>query len=169
MKFVAVALALAAVASAQIQINDPTQGTVWKVGAPSYVRWSGNCASMGASGKNVTVDVVKGDANSLQYVTSIGTIDCTSATETSTMLTVPNQINGDPFVSGTYSLRVNAVPVQYSTTFTINNPTTPTTPPTTSAPSTPSPSSNKPGSGANTLVAGSAIAVAAVAVLQLVL
>ncbi|KAF9150269.1 hypothetical protein BG015_007923 [Linnemannia schmuckeri] len=129
MKFIAVALALAAVASAQIQLSDPTEGTVWKVGVPQYVRWTGNCAAMGAAGKAVKVEIVNGPSGNVKFVADLGTIDCTSATNTSTTLTVPTKTNNGPFESGTYALRVNADPIQYTTNFIINNPEAPSTAP----------------------------------------
>ncbi|KAF8936501.1 hypothetical protein BGZ47_009467 [Haplosporangium gracile] len=169
MKFIAVALALTAVASAQIQLSDPTQGTVWKVGVPQYVRWTGTCASMGAAGKAVTVEIINGPADNVKFIADLGTIDCTSTTNTSTMLTVPTKTNNGPFESGTYALRVNTNPIQYTTNFQINNPDTPapsTAPSGTTAPTTQP--TTKP-SSANTLVAGSALAMAALAIAQLVL
>ncbi|KAG9062629.1 hypothetical protein KI688_004931 [Linnemannia hyalina] len=169
MKFIAAALTLAAVASAQIQLSDPTEGTVWKVGVAQYVRWTGNCAAMGAAGKAVTVEVVNGPAGNVKFIANIGTIDCTSTTNTSTSLTVPPQTNNGPFVSGTYALRVNADPIQYTTNFIINNPDAPAA---SAGPSATTPSTTEPTtkpSSANTLMAGSALAMAALAAVQLVL
>ncbi|KAF9539408.1 hypothetical protein EC957_005436 [Mortierella hygrophila] len=169
MKFIAAALTLAAVASAQIQLSDPTEGTVWKVGVAQYVRWTGNCAAMGAAGKAVTVEVINGPAGNVKFIANIGTIDCTSTTNTSTSLTVPPQTNNGPFESGTYALRVNADPIQYTTNFIINNPDAPAASAgaTATTPSTTEPTT-KP-SSANALMAGSALAMAALAVVQLVL
>ncbi|KAK3831834.1 MAG: hypothetical protein JOS17DRAFT_133190 [Linnemannia elongata] len=168
MKFIAAALALAAVASAQIQLSDPTEGTIWKVGVPQYVRWTGNCAAMGAAGKAVSVEIINGPSGNVKFVADLGTIDCTSTTNTSTSLTVPAKTNNGPFESGTYALRVNTNPIQYTTNFIINNPDAP--PPSTPSSTTPPATtpSTKP-SSANTLMAGSALAMAALAVVQLVL
>ncbi|KAG0062702.1 hypothetical protein BGZ89_010456 [Linnemannia elongata] len=167
MKFIAAALALAAVASAQIQLSDPTEGTVWKVGVPQYVRWTGNCAAMGAAGKTVSVEVVNGPAGNVKFVATIGNIDC-SSTNTSTMLTVPPKTNNGDFETGTYALRVNTVPnPQFSTNFRIENPSAPS--PSAPAATTGAPQPTTKPSAANTLMAGSALAMAALAVVQLVL
>jgi hypothetical protein len=172
MKFIAVALTLAAVASAQIQLSDPTEGTVWKVGVAQYVRWTGNCAAMGAAGKAVSVEVINGPAGNVKFIANIGTIDCTSTTNTSTTLTVPPKTNNGPFESGTYALRVNADPIQYTTNFIINNPDAPAASAGPAGPSATTPSTSEPTtkpSSANTLMAGSALAMAALAAVQLVL
>ncbi|KAF9081956.1 hypothetical protein BGX29_008330 [Mortierella sp. GBA35] len=171
MKFLAAAatLALATVASAQIQITDPTKGSVWKVETPNYIGWTGTCASMGAAAKAVDVEVVNGPADAVKYVVTIGTLDCSTTSNTSVKLSVPKETSSGPFESGLYSLRIKTIPEQYSPQFTINNPAAP--PPSTTGPATtttsapPKPTDN----AANILAAGSALAMAGVAAFQFLL
>ncbi|KAG0287395.1 hypothetical protein BGZ96_008672 [Linnemannia gamsii] len=171
MKFsvAAAILAVASVASAQVQLTDPTEGVTWTAGVAQYIRWTGNCASMGADGKAVKIDIVNGPADNVKFVVDLGVIDCTSPSNISTTLMCPTKNNNGPIASGSYALRVNTIPPQYTTYFTINNPDAPSSPatPSSSSPPTTQPS-NKP-SSANTLAAGSALAVAALAIAQLVL
>ncbi|KAG0273357.1 hypothetical protein BGZ95_010823 [Linnemannia exigua] len=168
MKFAVVAaLALAAVASAQnLQINDPTPTTTWEAGKTGYIRWTGVCSNLGADGKTVKVDIINGPADSVHFITQLGVIDCTVASNNSIQLPVPKDVQGSPLETGKYSLRFNLGPnPQYSPAFTINGaaPAPVTPPPTGSNPSTPSPSANPKPAAANTLVAGSALAMAAAA------
>ncbi|KAG0090863.1 hypothetical protein BGZ93_003384 [Podila epicladia] len=117
MKFItAIAVAaVAAVASAQrIQFSTPTKGSVWTVGKSEYVAWSGNCANLGAAGKNTTVKIVFGPAESVMFKENLGMIDCTGSV-VSTYLTVPANIE-----TGTYSLQADTNPISYSPAFTIN-------------------------------------------------
>ncbi|KAG0272594.1 hypothetical protein BGZ96_005259, partial [Linnemannia gamsii] len=108
------AAAFIMVSSAQIQIIDPTVGTVWKMGSQGYVRWTGNCVNMGSAGRTVTVDLIQGPAAATRFVASLGTVDCTS-TNTSVLLAVPGNI-----APGEYALRSNTVPSSYSNLFQIN-------------------------------------------------
>lgn len=123
---------------------------------------------MGAAGKAVRVEIVNGPSGNVKFVADIGTIDCTSTTNTSTSLTVPPKTNNGPFESGTYALRVNADPIQYTTNFIINNPEAPSAPTTPSSTTPPATQPSQP-SSANTLMAGSALAMAALAAIQLAL
>ncbi|KAG0327342.1 hypothetical protein BGZ99_007812 [Dissophora globulifera] len=125
----AAATTLAACVSADmLQINNPTAGTVWTAGVSNFVGWTGNCASMGAAAKNVTVILNTGPSEAVRYVATLGTLDC-SGSSTRTDLTVPLTIS-----TGTYSIVVRTDPqLSYTNMFTINNPSSPAT----EAPSTP--------------------------------
>ncbi|KAF9927313.1 hypothetical protein FBU30_003342 [Linnemannia zychae] len=100
-----------------LQINNPTAGTVWTAGVSNFVGWTGNCASMGAAAKNVTVILNTGPSEAVRYVATLGTLDC-SGSSTRTDLTVPLTVS-----SGTYSIVVRTDPqLSYTNMFTINNP-----------------------------------------------
>ncbi|KAF9173139.1 hypothetical protein BGX21_009209 [Mortierella sp. AD011] len=122
MKFTTTLLAATATLAAfvnadMLQINNPTAGTVWTAGVSNFVGWSGNCASMGTSAKNVTVILNTGPSEAVRYVATLGTLDC-SGTNTRTDLTVPLTIP-----SGTYSIVVRTDPeLSYTNMFTIKNP-----------------------------------------------
>ncbi|KAF9128305.1 hypothetical protein BGW39_005177 [Mortierella sp. 14UC] len=111
-----------------LQINNPTAGTVWTAGVSNFVGWTGNCASMGAAAKNVTVILNTGPSDAVRYVATLGTLDC-SGSSTRTDLTVPLTVT-----SGTYSIVVRTDPqLSYTNMFTITNPaeapaTSPTSP-----------------------------------------
>ncbi|KAF9301269.1 hypothetical protein BGZ74_006921 [Mortierella antarctica] len=155
--------AVAAVANAQtVQFSSPTKGSVWTAGKSEYVAWSGNCANLGAAGKNATVNIVFGPADSVQFKAVLGKIDCTGSV-VSTYLTVPADIE-----SGPYSLMANTQPISYSPAFTINGVAGPAPP----APSAPAPSKTPetPKSAGNSLTASSAmLAVAGVVAAALTL
>ncbi|KAG0003741.1 hypothetical protein BGZ80_000846 [Entomortierella chlamydospora] len=127
MKFTTTLLAATATLAAfvnadMLQINNPTAGTVWTAGVSNFVGWSGNCASMGAAAKNVTVILNTGPSEAVRYVATLGTLDC-SGTNTRTDLTVPLTIP-----SGTYSIVVRTDPeLSYTNMFTIKNPSIPDT------------------------------------------
>ncbi|KAG0034724.1 hypothetical protein BGZ81_003422 [Podila clonocystis] len=156
--------AVAAVANAQtIQFGNPTKGTVWTAGKSEYVAWSGNCANLGAAGKNTTVNIVFGPAEHVQFKEVLGKIDCTGSA-VSTYLTVPATIE-----PGTYSLKADTNPVSYSPAFTIKD-AAGTAPPASSAPANPSPSADAPKSAGNSLTASSVmLAVAGVVAAALTL
>ncbi|KAI1320103.1 hypothetical protein EDD11_002075 [Mortierella claussenii] len=126
----AATMTLAAFVNADmLQINNPTDGTVWTAGVSNFVGWTGNCASMGAAAKNVTVILNTGPSEAVRYVATLGTLDC-SGSSTRTDLTVPLTIS-----SGTYSIVVRTDPqLSYTNMFTINNPSIPAAP----APESPS-------------------------------
>ncbi|KAI7820766.1 hypothetical protein BC939DRAFT_456892 [Gamsiella multidivaricata] len=125
MKFIAAltisAAALVATASADmLQINNPTDGTIWKTGVPNFVGWSGNCASMGNDSKAVKVDLVNGPSSAVRYVATLGTLDC-SGSNTRADMTVPGMVP-----SGPYSIVVRTSPQQsYTNSFQIDNPAQP--------------------------------------------
>ncbi|KAG0049730.1 hypothetical protein BGZ83_005437 [Gryganskiella cystojenkinii] len=129
--FVAATTVAAYVNADMIQINNPTAGTVWTAGVSNFVGWTGNCASMGAQAKNVTVILNTGPSEAVRYVATLGTLDC-SGSSTRTDLTVPlTTVN-----SGTYSIVVRTQPdLSYTNMFTINNPSSPAPEPT--APASP--------------------------------
>ncbi|KAF9353193.1 hypothetical protein BGX34_011744 [Mortierella sp. NVP85] len=109
MKFLAVvavaASSLVTMASAKpLQINNPTQGSVWTAGKKGFLGWSGNCKKMGSRGLNVTVDIVTGPAEAVRYVATLGHIDCTGSIVKQTF-TVPTTIE-----SGAYALIVRTTP-----------------------------------------------------------
>ncbi|KAG0305287.1 hypothetical protein BGZ97_001159 [Linnemannia gamsii] len=121
-----------------LQINNPTAGTVWTAGVSNFVGWTGNCASMGATAKNVTVILNTGPSEAVRYVATLGTLDC-SGSSTRTDLTVPLTVS-----SGTYSIVVRTDPqLSYTNMFTINNPSSPAT-------ETPPTSPTNPGTGGET-------------------
>jgi hypothetical protein len=124
---------------------------------------------MGAAAKAVKVDIVNGPSGNVKYVADLGTIDCSSPTNTSTNLVVPSKNNNGPIPSGSYALRVNTDPIQYTTNFIINNPDAPSGGATAAPTSTGAPQPSTKPSSANALAAGSALAVAVLAVAQLVL
>ncbi|KAG0285323.1 hypothetical protein BGZ96_010391 [Linnemannia gamsii] len=125
-----------------LQINNPTAGTVWTAGVSNFVGWTGNCASMGAAAKNVTVILNTGPSDAVRYVATLGTLDC-SGSSTRTDLTVPTSVS-----SGTYSIVVRTDPqLSYTNMFTINNPSSP-------AIETPPTSPTTPGTGGETTPGG---------------
>ncbi|KAF9357783.1 hypothetical protein BGX26_003091 [Mortierella sp. AD094] len=152
MKFTTTILAATATLAAfvnadMLQINNPTAGTVWTAGVSNFVGWTGNCASMGATAKNVTVILNTGPSEAVRYVATLGTLDC-SGSSTRTDLTVPLSIP-----SGTYSIVVRTDPeLSYTNMFTINNPSSPATP--SVSPSAPAPGAETPAPTAT--VAGTA-------------
>ncbi|GJJ76383.1 hypothetical protein EMPS_08742 [Entomortierella parvispora] len=143
----AAATTLAAFVSADmIQINNPTAGTVWTAGVSNFVGWTGNCASMGAMAKNVTVILNTGPSEAVRYVATLGTLDCSSSS-TRTDLTVPLTVT-----SGTYSIVVRTVPeLSYTNMFTINNPSSPAAP----EPATPTSPTSSTGNGGSSSGTGS--------------
>ncbi|KAG0025713.1 hypothetical protein BGZ81_006964 [Podila clonocystis] len=161
MKFIATlavaASSVVALASADmLQIHNPTVGTVWKVDTPSYLGWSGNCASMGAAGKAVVVDLMTGPAESLRFVVNVGTIDCTGSTSRAD-ITVPKDIQ-----TGKYSLVIRTSPdVSYTNQFDIVGAAAPTPSPKPEVPSDKNPSGAS-SLGVSSLVGvlGAAVAVA---------
>ncbi|KAG0303343.1 hypothetical protein BGZ98_006780 [Dissophora globulifera] len=170
MKFIAtlavVASSMAALVSADmLQISNPTMGSVWTTGQAEFVGWSGNCASMGAAGKNVTVDLLTGPSSAVRYVATLGTLDCTGSNARADF-TVSNSI-----AAGTYSIIVRTQPTgqeSYTNQFQINNPSSaPSTPVAPVAPvSDPAPSTNSPttkSSGASSLGANAVMAFAGAA------
>ncbi|KAF9988226.1 hypothetical protein BGZ65_010366 [Modicella reniformis] len=167
MKFITVAVvasSLVAMASADmLQINNPTAGSIWNAGKSEFVGWTGNCASMGSAGQNVTVDIVQGPSNAVRFVATLGRLDCSGA-NTRTDFTVPQAIP-----SGLYALIVRTNPeASYTNSFQINNPSSgggdgSTSPaPSASQSSAPEPTTNKP-SGASSLVANGFMALAGAA------
>lgn len=121
MKFIAtvavVTSSLAALATADmLQINNPTAGSVWGAGKSEFVGWTGNCASMGVSATNVTVDIVEGPSTAVRFVATLGHLDC-SAANTRTDFVVPSSIR-----SGPYALIVRTTPqASYTNSFQINS------------------------------------------------
>ncbi|KAG0205818.1 hypothetical protein BGX33_007732 [Mortierella sp. NVP41] len=156
MKFVSTLLILASsmvamVTADMLQINNPTQGTVWTTGVPQVLGWQGNCASMGPAGSNVTVDLVNGPPESVRFVVTLGQIDC-SGGNTRAELVIPDHIE-----SGIYAIIVRTLPVDqasYTNMFQINNPAmvappvTATTTTTTGGQERPVPTSEKGVNGA---------------------
>lgn len=160
----ALVASMAAVASADmLAISNPTKGSVWAVGDSVFLMWSGNCASMGAASKNVTVDFVQGPSGQVHFVNSLGLIDC-SGSNVRSDYTVPT------LTPGLYSIRVNTVPQpSYTNEFQINGAGGVAPPPSaapqasaTTAPSNPKPTGNAAGSlTANVMLAvAGAVAVA---------
>ncbi|KAF9564458.1 hypothetical protein EC968_004510 [Mortierella alpina] len=142
MKFVSSCLVAASslvalVSADMLQINNPTTGSTWTTGVPSFVGWTGNCNALGSTlGKNVTIDLVNGPANAVRYVATLGGLDCTG-TNTRSDVTVPNTV-----APGMYSIIVRTGDqASYSNAFQINNPTQP------SAPTEPSGSAPGPSGG----------------------
>ncbi|KAG0263726.1 hypothetical protein BG011_008239 [Mortierella polycephala] len=143
MKFITtvavVASSMVAMATADLlQINNPTVGSVWTIGKKEFVGWSGNCASMGNAGKNVTVDLVEGPAGTVRYVATLGTLDC-SGSLTRADFEVPETIK-----PGEYAIVVRTEPstqASYTNAFEIksgqatpSSPSTSTNPTPTAAP-----------------------------------
>ncbi|KAF9086487.1 hypothetical protein BGX29_008348 [Mortierella sp. GBA35] len=127
--FSAAAVLAGVVSADMLQINNPTEGTVWKTGMPNFVGWTGNCASMGNDSKAVKVDLVNGPSTAVRYVATLGTLDC-SGSNTRADMTVPSTV-----ASGQYSIVVRTAPDQsYTNSFQIDNPSQPA-PPTSSPPS----------------------------------
>ncbi|KAF9132074.1 hypothetical protein BGX30_012797 [Mortierella sp. GBA39] len=125
-----------------LQINNPTAGTVWTAGVSNFVGWTGNCASMGAAAKNVTVILNTGPSDAVRYVATLGTLDC-SGSSTRTDLTVPLSIS-----TGTYSIVVRTDPqLSYTNMFTINNPSSPATETPPTSPTSPGTGGATPGEG----------------------
>ncbi|GJJ75288.1 hypothetical protein EMPS_07646 [Entomortierella parvispora] len=164
MKFAAVALvasAVAAVASADmLQIYNPTAGTQWTIGESVFIGWSGNCASMGAAGKNVTVDFNQGPADAVRFAGNLGLLDCSGASVRQDF-TVPSTLT-----PGAYSIVVRTSPQpSYTNEFTILGAggVAPSTPPT-AASSAPAPTSTHNAAGSLTanivLAAAGAVVVA---------
>ncbi|KAF8920486.1 hypothetical protein EDD21DRAFT_393887 [Dissophora ornata] len=169
MKFiatVAVAASVLAVSSAQtLQISNPITGSQWTAGATEFLGWSSNCAAMGNSSHAVTVDLIDGPSTAVRFVSSLGTIDCSSTNTTANMV-VPTSIQ-----TGQYSIRINTTPqVSYSTTFQINNPSSPAAT-TTSAAAAAATTTAAAKSAGSTMVAGSLFTLvsAAVAAIQFAL
>ncbi|KAF9904681.1 hypothetical protein EC991_002428 [Linnemannia zychae] len=145
---VAIAFSAAAlvgtVSADMLQINNPTDGTVWKTGVPNFVGWTGNCASMGNDSKAVKVDLVNGPSTAVRYVATLGTLDC-SGSNTRADMTVPSTV-----ASGEYAIVVRTAPQQsYTNAFKIENPSQP------AAPSSPTEPSQTPGSSGTPAPAGS--------------
>lgn len=161
MKFIATlaiaASSVVALASADmLQVHNPTRGSVWKTDTPSYLGWTGNCASMGAAGKTVLVDLMTGPSDSLRFVTNIGTIDCTGNTGRAD-ITIPKDVQ-----SGKYALTIRTSPdVSYTNAFDIVGASAPAPSPVPEVPV------DKSANGASSLGASSLVtvlgAVAAVA------
>jgi len=161
MKFIATlaiaASSVVALASADmLQVHNPTRGSVWKTDTPSYLGWTGNCASMGAAGKTVLVDLMTGPSDSLRFVTNIGTIDCTGNTGRAD-ITIPKDVQ-----SGKYALTIHTSPdVSYTNAFDIVGTSAPTPSPVLEVPA------DKSANTASSLAASSLVtvlgAVAAVA------
>ncbi|KAF9112211.1 hypothetical protein BGX27_003766 [Mortierella sp. AM989] len=117
------------VSADMLQINNPTDGTVWKTGVPNFVGWTGNCASMGNDSKAVKVDLINGPSTAVRYVATLGTLDC-SGSNTRADMTVPSTV-----ASGEYAIVVRTSPQQsYTNSFQIDNPSQPAAP---SNPATP--------------------------------
>ncbi|KAG0342915.1 hypothetical protein BG000_011489 [Podila horticola] len=96
------AFALAATAAAQkIAINNPTVGTQWVVGKPQTLMWSGNCASMGPSAVNVSIQLVNGPAGAVQFKSDLGKLDCSGSLTSDPNVVIPADVE-----SGNYSIRV---------------------------------------------------------------
>ncbi|KAF9314221.1 hypothetical protein BG003_004391 [Podila horticola] len=152
MKFFAatVAFALAATAAAQkIAINNPTVGTQWVVGKPQTLMWSGNCASMGPSAVNVSIQLVNGPAGAVQFKSDLGKLDCSGSLTSDPNVVIPADVE-----SGNYSIRVLTLPENsYSPAFTVVNSALPGTPAATTTTGAPAPSNTK--SDAGKVVAGS--------------
>ncbi|KAK3821391.1 MAG: hypothetical protein J3Q66DRAFT_333209 [Benniella sp.] len=160
MKFIAsvavAASSLVALATADLlQINNPTQGTVWAAGESVFVGWSGNCNSMGAAATNVTVDIVTGPAAAVRYVATLGHLDCSGA-NVKTNFVVPPTIE-----SGEYALIVRTTPQpSFTNAFRINNGAAPPPAQTTGAPPPTSTTPTDDKSGASSLFLNGAVAIA---------
>ncbi|KAF9946417.1 hypothetical protein BGZ70_003235 [Mortierella alpina] len=166
MKLIASLAAVAsmvAVTSAQtLQINNPTEGTVWNTGEKNFVGWSNNCASMGNASRAVKIELVEGPANTVRYVADVGVLDC-SGSMTRADATVPDTVK-----TGKYSIRVLTLPENsYSPAFQVNNAKSQ---PSASVPPTPSPSTPAGGAGNHLATSGSLAVLlgCAAAVLQYV-
>ena len=165
MKFaatLAIASTVAALASAQtIQINNPTVGSTWTVGAASnYLGWTGNCAGMGNSSKTVDVELVQGPENMVRFVAKLAAIDC-SGSNTRADIPVPATVT-----SGEYSIRVKTTPQEsYSNRFSIVNGAAPA--PSASGPAPSTSPSTAPKSAASSLAISSFLGLAGVAVAAL--
>ncbi|KAF8938119.1 hypothetical protein BGZ58_001566 [Dissophora ornata] len=123
---------LATVSADMLQINNPTDGTVWKTSVPNFVGWNGNCASMGNDSKAVKVDLVNGPSTAVRYVATLGNLDC-SGSNTRADMTVPSTV-----VSGQYAIVIRTSPQQsYTNSFQIDNPLQPAAPSTASVPTQP--------------------------------
>ncbi|KAF9159439.1 hypothetical protein DFQ26_006518 [Actinomortierella ambigua] len=111
-------LASSAVSADMLQISNPTQGTVWKVGDTVFLQWSGNCASMGTTAANlVDVNLMTGDPSALRFVAKLADIDC-SGVNTRKEFVIPADVVRE---SGKYSLSVQTSPaLSYSNVFTID-------------------------------------------------
>ncbi|KAG0046036.1 hypothetical protein BGZ83_008763 [Gryganskiella cystojenkinii] len=111
-----IATSMAAVASADmLTISYPTVGTVWTVGQSVFVMWGGNCASMGPASKNVTVEIVNGPAEAVNFVAPLGLLDCSGSSQRQSF-NVPSIAT-----SGEYGVRVLTDPgFSYTNKFTIN-------------------------------------------------
>ncbi|KAF9545275.1 hypothetical protein EC957_011149 [Mortierella hygrophila] len=146
-------LLVTAVSADMLQINNPTDGTVWKTGVPNFVGWTGNCASMGNDSKTVKVDLVNGPSTAVRYIVTLGTLDC-SGSDTRADMTVPSTV-----ASGEYAIVVRTVPQQsYTNAFSIENPSQPASPAPGAAPSQPSAGA---GTGTGTNPAGTTASGAA--------
>ncbi|KAG0222464.1 hypothetical protein BGW42_006597 [Actinomortierella wolfii] len=159
MKFAAVALAsaFAAVATADLlQINTPTKGSTWTVGKSEFIAWTGDCASMGPNGKNVSIELLSGPAESVIFEAALGTLDCTNPSVNRHTLTLPEDTK-----SGEYSIRIQTVPVSYTNPFQINGKAAPapSAPATTTAAEKPAPT----GAASSVMAKTGAVAAAALA------
>ncbi|KAF8947338.1 hypothetical protein BGZ47_009525 [Haplosporangium gracile] len=133
------------VSADMLQINNPTDGTVWKTGVPNFVGWTGNCASMGNDSKAVKVDLVNGPSTAVRYVATLGTLDC-SGSDTRADMTVPSTV-----AAGEYAIVVRTSPQQsYTNGFKIENPSQP------AAPSAPGSDPLQPGAGTSASTTNSA-------------
>ncbi|KAF9929921.1 hypothetical protein FBU30_001080 [Linnemannia zychae] len=107
-----------------LQINNPTQGTVWATEKTQMLIWSGHCAPMGAAGGNVSVELVTGPSGALRYVTNLGKIDCSNPSITRADLTIPADVK-----PGTYAIIVRTNPdLSYTNMFEITNSDNPNKP-----------------------------------------
>ncbi|KAG0224223.1 hypothetical protein BGW42_005283 [Actinomortierella wolfii] len=111
-------LASSTVSADMLQISNPTQGTVWKVGEIVFLQWSGNCASMGTTAAHqVDVNLMTGDPSALRFVAKLAEIDC-SGSNTRKEFVIPADVVRE---SGKYSLSVQTAPaLSYSNVFTID-------------------------------------------------
>ncbi|KAF9974254.1 hypothetical protein BGZ73_002399 [Actinomortierella ambigua] len=111
-------LASSTVSADMLQISNPTQGTVWKVGDTVFLQWSGNCASMGTTSAHmVDVNLMTGDPSALRFVAKLAEIDCSGA-NTRKEFVIPADVVRE---SGKYSLSVQTTPaLSYSNVFTID-------------------------------------------------
>jgi hypothetical protein len=109
---------LAAMASANgLQVNNPTQGTVWTAGESVFVAWGRDCKGMGKAGRKVPVDLVTGPAHAVRYVATLGNLNCSGSSKRADF-TVPDNLE-----TGTYAVIIRTLPnPSYSNTFQINNP-----------------------------------------------
>ncbi|KAF9406372.1 hypothetical protein BGZ94_003139 [Podila epigama] len=168
MKFFSAIVAASALASAvtaqTIAISNPTVGSTWYIGKPSYISWTGNCNSLGSGASNVTVQLVNGPSNAVQYVTDVGTLDCSGRAFSVNNAVIPESAGVTP---GTYSIRVMTSPEpSYSPAFTVADASKPAPPPATGT-NPPAPTQTGNGNSASRLASGSLAVVLGAAALQL--